>query len=260
MNVLREIFVEALIAFTAVSISIITKHLTAIITALIEKAKAEHKATETELEGTLTAIRNKYLTYLKELVVASVNMVSQTYVNKLKENGEFTKACQQEAFNKAVRNVKQMLDSELSSKLKEVLGDVDTIIGTLIEQAVLNNNNSTIKTGELSTYATPLTGVRVDDGFSILPCTDATYKAETEEEALNFARCSIADNARQQTLAAIDEAGGLEKNDTVEITINVTNSKNEKVSLKKEGSSILSKQETDRLMSALSEEDDDDLD
>lgn len=181
MSTLYNVLVELLVAMLAVAIPIITKYATATLTALAEKLKAEHKVSETELEAQITTIRNKYLNYLESLVISSVNMVSQTYVDRLKDQGKFDKTAQQEAFNKAVCNVKSMLDNEVKAKLSELLGDVDTVIATLIEQTVLFNNSVASKTIKYESRTAEL--ISNDDGktCSTPPVVEKSLANEDKE-------------------------------------------------------------------------------
>lgn len=65
-----------------------------------------------------------------------VNTVSQTYVDELKEKGEFTKEAQKEAFNKALTLSKELIDEESQELLVNTFTDLDAWIGVAIESYI----------------------------------------------------------------------------------------------------------------------------
>ena len=73
------------------------------------------------------------VTNLVEKVVASV---SQTYVDKLKEDEQFDESKHKVAFELAFEAVKSMVSEEYQTFLDGIFGDFNLWIGTLIEAAV----------------------------------------------------------------------------------------------------------------------------
>ena len=73
------------------------------------------------------------VTNLVEKVVASV---SQTYVDKLKEDEQFDDSNHKVAFELAFEAVKSMVSEEYQTFLDGIFGDFNLWIGTLIEAAV----------------------------------------------------------------------------------------------------------------------------
>lgn len=70
------------------------------------------------------------------MVLDTVRCTNQTFVDKLKENGEFTKESAEEAFNKTKETALSMLSEDAAIIIKEVYGDVDVYLDTLIESLV----------------------------------------------------------------------------------------------------------------------------
>lgn len=77
-----------------------------------------------------------YIGKLDELVVESVLMVQQTFVQELKKNGNFDGDKQKEAFDKAMENVKALLSTEGYSILMEAYNDLEATIRMKIEANV----------------------------------------------------------------------------------------------------------------------------
>ena len=79
---------------------------------------------------------HKYINICEEVVSSSVKMVSQTYVDALKEDNFFTKDAQKEAFDRAMNTAKEMLTDEAKEVLTEAFGDLNTYLTAKIEAKV----------------------------------------------------------------------------------------------------------------------------
>lgn len=82
------------------------------------------------------ALYQKYLTMLNETIVNAVTTTNQTYVNALKEKGQFDAAAQAEAFNKTYQSVVAVLGEEAQKYLSSAIGDLNEYIRTSIERQV----------------------------------------------------------------------------------------------------------------------------
>jgi glucan phosphorylase len=78
-----------------------------------------------------------YIDMLNNAISSAVVAANQTYVNELKEKGEFTKEAQQEAFVKVYNNVMNTLTEEAQTCLTAVLGDLETYVTNKIEETVV---------------------------------------------------------------------------------------------------------------------------
>ena len=70
------------------------------------------------------------------MVLGVVESVNQTFVDELKKNGEFTEESAKEAFNKSKETALKLLSDDAANIIKEVYGDVDVYLDTLIESTV----------------------------------------------------------------------------------------------------------------------------
>lgn len=105
--------------------------LTAYLVSFIKKKSAE---VQTKTNSELT---NKYLSLLTETICSCVTATNQTYVDTLKENGEFTSTeAHEEAFNKTKDAVMAILSEDAKTYLAEAFGDVDELVKSKIEEEV----------------------------------------------------------------------------------------------------------------------------
>ena len=98
------------------------------------KRKAEQVRQTTNNE-----IVNKYLGMLESTVTNAVLCTKQTYVDALKEKGEFTEEAQKEAFDMAYAAVMESLTEEAKKYLAEITNDLPTFVTKLIEATVSTN-------------------------------------------------------------------------------------------------------------------------
>ena len=97
-------------------------------------SKAEELKQKTNNDNT-----KKYIGLLNDTITAAVVMVNQTYVNSLKEAGNFGVDAQKEAFKRVYNTVLLALTEEARFYLNEAIGDLETYITTKIEQEVNYN-------------------------------------------------------------------------------------------------------------------------
>lgn len=82
---------------------------------------------------------NKYIDRATKVITDVVTAISQTTVDTLKQQGAFTKEKQKEAFNKAKKEIMELLTQESKEALKEAYGDLDKWIESQIEANVKRN-------------------------------------------------------------------------------------------------------------------------
>lgn len=78
----------------------------------------------------------KYIDMLDATIERAVTATNQTYVNALKEKGEFGPEAQKEAFTKTYQAVMAVLSLEAVNYLNEAVGDLQSYIMTGIESQV----------------------------------------------------------------------------------------------------------------------------
>lgn len=98
------------------------------------KAKRDELKTLTNNE---TA--RKYIDMLTDTITRCVIATNQTYVDSLKERGEFDAAAQQIAFQKTLSAVLDILSEDAKTYLRETTGDLSTYLTELIEAEVSKN-------------------------------------------------------------------------------------------------------------------------
>ena len=113
-------------------LAILTKYITAWIEIKINEMTANKN------DATFT----KYMTLLQDTVVSCVIATNQTYVETLKAQGKFDAEAQKEALKKTYDAVMAILTEDAINYLKEVLGDFDAYVNTMIESQV--NKQKTI--------------------------------------------------------------------------------------------------------------------
>lgn len=81
-------------------------------------------------------IEKKYLDMLSDTISDCVIATTQTYVDSLKQQGEFTVEAQKEAFNQTYTAVMNILSEEAKDYLAEAVGDLNLYITQKIEAEV----------------------------------------------------------------------------------------------------------------------------
>lgn len=85
---------------------------------------------------------SKYIQMLDKTISECVLATNQTYVESLKNKGEFTAEAQHEAFAKTINAVMSILGSDTIEYLNEVVGDLTVYIENKIEAEVKLNKAS----------------------------------------------------------------------------------------------------------------------
>jgi len=90
--------------------------------------------------GNKDSVKNEHIKAVLEQVVSMVCDVvaatTQTYVDELKKNGEFTKEAATEAFKRSKETAMQLLTEEAKDIISKVYGNIDVYLDTLIEATV----------------------------------------------------------------------------------------------------------------------------
>lgn len=87
-------------------------------------------------QATNDEIVHKYLGMLEATVINTVLYTKQTYVDSLKEKGEFTEEAQKEAFDMTYAAVMASLTEEAKKYLAEITTDLPAFVAKLIEATV----------------------------------------------------------------------------------------------------------------------------
>lgn len=94
----------------------------------------------TFLKTKIAVLEQNYYTFkLNELIETSVLAIQQTYVDKLKEKGAFTKDAQTQAFNAAKEKVLNQLEGEFEEIIARIYTDYNQYIDDKIEALVRLN-------------------------------------------------------------------------------------------------------------------------
>ena len=88
---------------------------------------------------------DKYIDYVADIIKKSVIAVNQTFVEKLKEQGNFTIEKQKEAFELAKKKILSMLNEDAKKALTMIYGDLNTFLDAQIEATVNNLKNQSTK-------------------------------------------------------------------------------------------------------------------
>ena len=120
--IINEVFTVVLIPL----LGLITKYVIEFLHAKREEAKSK----------TDNDTLKKYIDMLDATIERAVIATNQTYVNALKEKGEFGPEAQKEALTKTYQAVMAVLNLEAVNYLSEAVGDLQSYIMTGIESQV----------------------------------------------------------------------------------------------------------------------------
>ena len=81
---------------------------------------------------------NLLIDQAQTIVTTVVQSVNQTYVDALKKAGKFTEEAAMEAKETAFSLAREMITKEISVAIRQVYGDLEIYLDTLIEQTVLD--------------------------------------------------------------------------------------------------------------------------
>ena len=123
---MESLFTEILQAVITVATPIVAAYAVRFLNAKAEQAK----------EATQNEVAEKYISMIDDVVSITVSCVSQTFTDVMKQNNQWTKENQQEAFKRAVDMAKSMLTAEASYFLAEAYGDVNKYLAAKIEAEV----------------------------------------------------------------------------------------------------------------------------
>lgn len=87
-------------------------------------------------EKTNNELANKYIDMIYNTVTNCVLATNQTYVDSLKEQGNFDKEAQIKAFNETLAAIKVMLSEDALEYIHSITEDADFYLGKLIEASV----------------------------------------------------------------------------------------------------------------------------
>ena len=120
--IINEVFTVVLIPL----LGLITKYVIEFLHAKREEAKSK----------TDNDTLKKYIDMLDATIERAVIATNQTYVNALKEKGEFGPEAQKEALTKTYQAIMSVLNLEAVNYLDEAVGDLKSYIMTGIESQV----------------------------------------------------------------------------------------------------------------------------
>ena len=87
----------------------------------------------------LSPTTKEKLEIIEKIIESSVIYVNQTFVDVLKENGDFDNNDKCEAFSSAKVLIKEQLSDDLIKVINSIYDDVDTYLDTMIESYVNKN-------------------------------------------------------------------------------------------------------------------------
>ena len=80
----------------------------------------------------------QHMIAITEIVMKSVQTVSQTFVDVMKKSGKFDEQAQKEAKERAMTIIKSQLTPELTTYITENFGDITNYLSTQIEATIYN--------------------------------------------------------------------------------------------------------------------------
>ena len=94
---------------------------------------------ETNRENAEDVRYKKYMTLLEKTIEDCVIATNQTYVESLKQSGNFTAEAQKEAFEACASAVMEILTDDAKEYLFTIVGDLDIYVAKKIEASVNKN-------------------------------------------------------------------------------------------------------------------------
>lgn len=101
---------------------------------LFLKAKVNEYSTNLESKK-----MKEYLDTVTDALITAVNYTNQTYVDSLKERGEFTKEAQKEALNRTLETAKALITEDAQKAIEYLYNDYETYILASIETITRDN-------------------------------------------------------------------------------------------------------------------------
>lgn len=100
---------------------------------IIQYLKIKSKLIQEETDDTVI---KKYKLMLTDTITNCVIATNQTYVESLKQQGNFDAEAQKEAFRKTYNSVLLILSQEVKDYIQEATGDLESYLTQLIEAEV----------------------------------------------------------------------------------------------------------------------------
>lgn len=127
MNLGLETLFRELVYVTIVVVApVLTTYLVKLLERVFNKVSVE----------TDTLVINDTINTALDIILSAVMKTSQTYVESLKESGEFTEEAQRKAFEDTKNTILLMLNDETKSLIQSLYNDLDTWLDVQIEAAV----------------------------------------------------------------------------------------------------------------------------
>ena len=125
LTLLYEVFEVCIVPLLGILVGFLVNYL---------RAKTKDITTKNNNE-----LLNKYVLMLSDTVIDCVIATNQTYVEALKQKGEFNAEAQQHAFNMTYDAVIAVLSEDAKEYLTSIYGDLSVYITNMIEAEVNRN-------------------------------------------------------------------------------------------------------------------------
>lgn len=123
---MQDLIRELLLAVVTVCVPILTTYM----------VKAIQKAGDNAAADTENIILQGYIEEITDAIAQAVSCTSQTYVDALKDRGEFTMEAQKEALQKSIETAKVILSPAALAFIEDVYGDFVEYVTPKIEAEV----------------------------------------------------------------------------------------------------------------------------
>lgn len=125
---MKDVLFELLIAVITAAVPVLTAYI----------VKYINSAKESAIAGTEDAKQQWYIQEIADAISAAVSAINQTYVDALKNAGEFTKEAQAEAAKKALAACLAAISPAAKAFIEAMYGDINDYLSTKIEAEVRN--------------------------------------------------------------------------------------------------------------------------
>lgn len=126
---MNEILKEVIMSVVTIMITIISGCITRVITIKINDLSTKLKDNR----------KAEFLNWVNSIIIQCVDTTTQTYIDNLKQTGDFNAEAQKEAFNRTMTNITNLLSEADTAQLGGYVGDVSTWITTSIESYIKNS-------------------------------------------------------------------------------------------------------------------------
>lgn len=121
-----EVLQNVLYAVITAAVPVVTGFVCKWLVSLYENNKAKIKNEKSQV----------VIGQITDMIMATVETTTSTYVKQLKANNLFTEEAHKKAFNKTFEAVKKQLTEESTKIIVETYGDIDVYLTNKIEQLV----------------------------------------------------------------------------------------------------------------------------